>query len=97
MYSATVMLITDQQGKRCVVTDADPVIWIATELLDQARNPDREHIPGDMEINGDRIEFGTPGEGLGRLTYRLRPDYVYNANGPERWYVAEREDPTTAA
>lgn len=92
MHTATVIRITDKQGDRCVVIHADPVIHIAPELLDQAKDPDRQRVTGDMEVTGNRIEFGTPGEGLGRVTYRLRPMQVYNANGPQRWYVADRTE-----
>lgn len=87
MYTATVMRITDDQGDRCIVIHADPVIHISPELIAHTKNPDRERITGDMEITGDRIEFGTPGEGIGRVVYQLQ---VYNAN--KQWYVAERAE-----
>lgn len=86
MYTATVMRITDQQGERCVCIHADPVIHIAPELLALARDPAAPYVPGAMKADGDRVEFGVDGEGIGRVVYRLR---VYNAN--QRWYVAERE------
>lgn len=95
MYSATLMLITDQRGRRCVVTEAGPIVWIAPEVIDPARDPDRPHrIPGDMEVDGDLIAFGTPGEGIGRVTYRLTGVRVDDDFGAA-WHVAEREDPTT--
>lgn len=70
-YTAIIRRIDDVYGVRAVVTHADPVIWIADELMDYARDPTRERITGDIEVDGDRISFGTDGEGLGRLTYRL--------------------------
>jgi len=84
-HTATVLLVTDERGDRAVVQQADDVIWIADELMEQARDPDRPRITGDIEIDGDLITFGTPGEGLGRLTYRLTG--YDRANG---WHIAER-------
>jgi hypothetical protein len=84
-HDATVRRITDERGERCVVVQADEEIWIADELWDQAADPDRERFTGDMEIDGDLISFGTPGEGLGRLTYR-------RVGRREREHVAVRVD-----
>lgn len=69
-YSATVMRVEDERGVRAVVTEADDVIHVADELLAYASDPDRERATGDLEVSGDLLSFGTPGEGLGRLTYR---------------------------
>lgn len=66
-YSATLMLIDG----RIVVTEADDTLWIADEIIHAARDPDRVHRPGDLDIDGDLITFGTAGEGLGRLSYRI--------------------------
>lgn len=85
MYTATVIRVTDDKGDRCVVIHADPVIHIASELLALAKDPDAPYVPGAMKVDGDRIEFGVDGEGIGRVVYQLQ---VYNAN--QRWYVAER-------
>jgi len=82
------MRLTDEKGDRCVVIHADPVIHIAPDLLALAKDPDAPYVPGAMKVDGDRIEFGVDGEGIGRVVYRLQ---VYNAN--RRWYVAERVDP----
>lgn len=69
-YSATVMRVEDDHGVRAVVTDAEDIIHVAPDLLAQASDPDRARIAGDLEVDGDLLSFGTPGEGLGRLTYR---------------------------
>lgn len=53
-----------------VVTQADTTIWISDELLADIRSG-RERITGDYELNGDLISVGTPGEGVGRVTYRI--------------------------
>lgn len=55
-----------------VVTKADPVICIDASLLETVNDPNRNRIPGDMEIDDDIISLGTPGQGLGAMTYKLR-------------------------
>jgi hypothetical protein len=89
-HAAALERRTDANGDRCVVVHADDEIWISPELLAEAAEPGKVTVTGGLERDGGLISFGTPGEGLGRLTYRLRPDMVYDANGPGRWYVAER-------
>lgn len=69
-HHAIVQIVEDENGVRAVVIYADPVIWIADELMTDAKS-DRPRKPGDLEVDGDLISFGTPGEGLGRLRYRL--------------------------
>lgn len=95
MYSATVMRITDEQGDRCVCIHADPVIWVSPDLLALARDPAAPYVPGAMKADGDRIEFGVDGEGIGRVAYRLlgRATDRHGAH----WHVAERisDRPTT--
>lgn len=90
-YSATVLRIDDERGVRAVVTEADDVIHVAPELLSYAADPGRWRIPGDIEIDGDRISFGTPDEGLGRLTYR---HIGWNDNG---WVIYKRNATGTCA
>ncbi|HEX5995982.1 MAG TPA: hypothetical protein VFY84_12640 [Jiangellales bacterium] len=84
-HTATITLVRDEHGERCVVTHADDVIWIADELMDQARDPNRPRILGDLEIYADEIGFGVAGEGLGRLRYRL-----VGYDGEHGWHVAKR-------
>lgn len=82
--SATVKLVVDEHGSRAVVTQADDIIWIAGELRNLlAGKSDRSRIAGDIEIDEDLVSFGTPGEGLGRLTYRV-------VERRARWVVCER-------
>ena len=90
MYSATVMRITDEQGDRCVCIQADPVIWISPDLLTLASDPDAPFVPGAMEVSGNLVMFGTVGEGIGRVTYRLT-GRATDRHGTH-WHVAERED-----
>ena len=88
-HTATLRLVRDQSGARAVVDYADDVIWISDELLRQCAYPDRERSTGDLEVDGDLITFGTSGEGLGRLTYRLVGRH--EAGG---YHIAEREGST---
>ena len=88
-HTATLRLVRDQSGERVVVDQADDVIWISDELLRQCAYPDRERSTGDLEVDGDLITFGTSGEGLGRLTYRLVGRH--EAGG---YHIAEREGST---
>lgn len=81
----------DDRGVRCVVTYADEVIWIAPDLLAEAAPPGEVPIIGGLERDGAIINFGTPGEGLGRLWYRLRPDLFHD--GATFWYVAQQIEP----
>ena len=84
-YTTQITLVRDDDGEHCVVSYADDLIWIADELMAEARDPDRRRIPGDLDVDGETISFGTPGEGLGRVTYRLvghDPEY--------RGHIAER-------
>ena len=82
-HAATVLLVGEGAVRRCVVESADDVMWISDELMRMTRYPDRDRIIGDLEVDGDLISFGTPGEGLGRLTYRI--------TGHDRhWTIAQR-------
>lgn len=85
-HTAELTIVRDGHGERIVVNRADDVIWISDELLRTTR-PDRPRIPGDLEIDGDLISFGTEGEGLGRLTYR-----VVGRHEQASVHVAKRED-----
>ena len=88
-HTVVVRRVEDEHGARAVVDYADDVIWISDELLRQCAYPDRERSTGDLEVNGDLITFGTSGEGLGRLTYRLVGRH--EAGG---YHIAEREGST---
>lgn len=88
MTDATVVIVRDAAGERCVVTLADPVIWVADDLWASLFNPDRRRIPGDAELDGDLLTFGTEGEGLGRLTYRRTGERTSDYS--ERFVVCER-------
>jgi len=71
MHDATVM---DVDG-RAVVTRADDVIWVHDELWRQivaGQCAVVEVRAGAARLDGDMLSFGTPGEGLGRLSYRYR-------------------------
>ena len=85
-HTVVVRRVEDEHGARAVVDYADDVIWISDELLRQAAYPDRERITGDLQIDGDLVTFGTPGEGLGRLTYRL-----VGRDNAQLWHIAERQ------
>lgn len=70
----------------CVVTYADPVIWLSDGLIEGAREREdargraldtqRDNIAGAIEISDQTITFGVEGHGLGRLTYRLTGNRV---------------------
>ena len=70
MPDAILTIVRDDAGERIVVTHADPVIWVADDLWAALFNANRTRIPGDAELDGDLLTFGTEGEGLGRLVYR---------------------------
>jgi hypothetical protein len=70
-HSATVLRVEGPDGPYAVVQRADPVIWLSGELMEDIAQVGRVRIRGDMELDGDYVRFGTEGEGLGRLTYRL--------------------------
>jgi hypothetical protein len=53
-----------------VVVDAAPAAAMASELLIGMM---REGLAMLAEVKGDRITFGTEGEGLGRVTYEIGP------------------------
>jgi hypothetical protein len=83
-HVAVITLVSDERGERAVVQSADQEIWITDELWRQAQDPARPRVTGDLEIDGDQIAFGTPGEGVGRLHYRRI------GHDPRGWHVAER-------
>ncbi len=70
-HSAVVRLVIDDQGGHAVVDQADDIIWIIDELIETATAEQQPAIPGGLEIDGQLLTFGTEGEGLGRLTYRI--------------------------
>lgn len=79
-------LVGEGADRHVVVTEADDELWISYELIQEALKPDYEPPAGGLEIAGDLVTFGTPGEGLGRFTYRIT-GYM-----DDRLYaVAERE------
>lgn len=88
-HDAVLMRVNDGDGEKVVVDHADDEIWIARELWRLITDPTREsRINGDFEVTttdkGDvLLAFGTPGEGLGRLRYRL-------VQQGERYMVCER-------
>jgi hypothetical protein len=84
-HSANVLLVGDGQDRHCVIKQADEIIWISEELMRMAGEPDRERNIGDLEIDGDQVSFGTPGEGLGRLTYRVTGHHEH-----QPYVIAER-------
>lgn len=87
-HTAMLMRVEDHNGARCVVYKADDVIWIAPELLAEAAPHGQAQVSGGLERDRDTITFGTPGEGMGRLTYRLVGEhYEY---GRYKVHVAER-------
>jgi hypothetical protein len=87
-HTATAVLVGEPGRQHVVVTQADPVIWLSPELVAEALDPARTRVPGDLEITGDQpgdwLTFGTRGEGLGRLAYRI------TGRHPDGWYVAEQ-------
>lgn len=89
--SHTAVIELRQDPKRAVVVDADPVIWLSPEILAAAFEPGAATVAGGLERDGDRITFGTPGEGLGRLTYRLVGEHW--EFGQYKVHVAERVQP----
>lgn len=92
MTDATIMIVRDDAGERCVVTHADPVIWVASDLWAEFTSPDRlPMLPGSAELDGDVLTFGTKGEGLGKLTYRRIGDAATDHG--ERFIVCERVKP----
>lgn len=69
-HSVTVTIVRDDQGERCVVQQADPIIWVSDELLAKFREQGPEsRIPGSATLDGPWLTFGTPREALGQLTY----------------------------
>lgn len=56
--------------RECVVVDAAPLVTCASELMiDMWRDGLAPHV----EMKGDRVTFGTPGVGLGVVTYEVGP------------------------
>lgn len=70
---------------RAVVVTADRVVAATAEIIAACGDPDRPRLRGDLERDGDLVWCGTPGEGLGRLTYRI----VDSAPG---WHLLVREE-----
>ncbi|MFI6329869.1 hypothetical protein ACIBBG_16400 [Micromonospora chersina] len=69
-HTTTVAIVRDDQGEHCIVHQADPILWIAETLVAEikAQNPE-DRIPGSAVLNWPWLTLGTPGEGLGQLTY----------------------------
>jgi hypothetical protein len=84
--SATLTIVRDDRGEHIVVTHADDVIWIADEVMAEVAKPDRLRVSGDLDIDGDLVTFGTPGEGLGRLTY-----WLVGRDEVNGWHIAWRQ------
>jgi hypothetical protein len=87
-HDATLKRIDDPvTGSRVVVTHADPIIWIHPDLLAEAVESEQDTITGGLVRDGELIHFGTPGEGMGRVTYRLT-GYIESQHS---YYVAHQE------
>lgn len=66
-HDATVLLVNGM----CVVEHADDVIWVHPDLYEQLTGGVADDAPiGAGELVDGVFSFGTPGEGLGRLSYR---------------------------
>ncbi len=70
-HSATLVSVGEGDNRRAVVIKADDTLWISYELLREALNPETPQVIGGLEVDGEIVRFGTEGEGLGRLTYRI--------------------------
>lgn len=70
-HSATLMLVGEGDNRHVVATEADDVVWISYELLQEAIVPQVHRVNGGLEVDGELVKFGTAGEGLGRLIYRI--------------------------
>jgi hypothetical protein len=82
--SMTAVDVLDDDGWDLVVTQADPTVMVSDELLRYLTRPHMRSKRGSASLDGDLLAIGTPGKGMGRLTYRL------TARG-EGWYLAEQE------
>lgn len=81
-HSATLHLVDiGTVRERLVVTEADDVVWVAPELVSEWRAGEARHVTMD----GERVTFGTIGEGLGRPTYELTGE-----RGPYDYFVMRR-------
>jgi hypothetical protein len=67
---------------RVVVMRADSPVVISTQVIELARVGTLPKIAGQLAVDGEHFMIGVPGEGLGRLTYKLIAQH-----GP--FYVAE--------
>lgn len=71
---ATLLRVQEDGVDYAVVERADEVVGISLELLRLVADESQERMHGDLAIDADDpdlIHFGTPGRGLGRLTYRI--------------------------
>lgn len=65
------MHVEDAGGPReHVVVDAAPLASMVTELMIDLW---RDGVAPHIEVKGDRVTFGTPGEGVGVVTYAIGP------------------------
>ena len=80
--SVTVQLVED----RVVVLEADPYVLVSVELVrDWRANPDNCRV----RLHGNRVTFGTRGEGVGEVTYALgeMPDEPLLTFGPPERFI----------
>lgn len=73
-----VQVVSDEEGERAVVRRADDLIEVAGELwaLASRHGAVKSAMKGEFEMSTSEagevlLSFGTPGEGLGRVTYRM--------------------------
>lgn len=74
-----------------VVVDAAPKAAMASEVLIEML---REGLAMHAEVKGDRVTFGSAGEGLGRVTYEIGPRITPSELPPgyrgKTWHVLGR-------
>lgn len=80
------VVVGDGDARRVVVEAADDEIWIDDAVMAAARKGPT--LPGGLERDRDMLTFGTPDEGIGRVTYRITGQVVDGFH--HRWTVAER-------
>lgn len=69
---ATAEFHRDDDGRTYVViTDADPELWISPDLWAEIEQPSQPAPQGGFVLDADVVTFGTEGEGLGVLRYRV--------------------------
>lgn len=74
-------LHTDHAGRRLVITRADPVVEFHPDLWEQILAGTVIDAGGAPTYDGEHLDIGAPGVGLGRLRYRYeRHDRVRNVH-----------------